>query len=88
MGPGQILRGSARLIFDAVDGVTPVYLRYNPGRHISENGRDLAHRLQALVDAWPVPVEAISILAHSMGGLVSRSGGPPSRRTTHACTPG
>ena len=54
-------------------GVTPVYVLFNSGRHISENGRDLAHRLQELVDAWPVPVETISILAHSMGGLVSRS---------------
>ena len=54
-------------------GVTPVYLLYNTGRHISDNGRDLAHRLQSLIDAWPVPVETVSILAHSMGGLVSRS---------------
>jgi pimeloyl-ACP methyl ester carboxylesterase len=54
-------------------GYTPVYLHYNSGRHVSENGRELAQQVQTLVDAWPVPVERIAILAHSMGGLVARS---------------
>jgi len=54
-------------------GYTPVYLHYNTGLHISRNGHDFAERLEALVDAWPVPVERLSIVAHSMGGMVSRS---------------
>jgi pimeloyl-ACP methyl ester carboxylesterase len=54
-------------------GCTPVYIRYNTGRHISENGRSLADLLEALVDAWPVEVEEIALVGHSMGGLVSRS---------------
>ncbi len=54
-------------------GYTPLYLRYNTGRHISENGRDLSERLERLLAQWPVPVEEISIVAHSMGGLVARS---------------
>lgn len=54
-------------------GFTPVYLLYNSGRHVSENGRDLDGALQKLVDAWPVPVDEIVVLAHSMGGLVARS---------------
>jgi pimeloyl-ACP methyl ester carboxylesterase len=54
-------------------GCTPVYIRYNTGRHISENGRSLADLLEALVDAWPVEVEEIALIGHSMGGLVSRS---------------
>jgi pimeloyl-ACP methyl ester carboxylesterase len=29
--------------------------------------------LQQLCDAWPVPVESISLIGHSMGGLVIRS---------------
>lgn len=52
---------------------TPVYLRYNSGRHVSENGAELAARLEALLAEWPVPVEEIAILCHSMGGLVARS---------------
>jgi pimeloyl-ACP methyl ester carboxylesterase len=54
-------------------GFSPLYLRYNSGRHISENGRELAGLLEELVAAWPVPVKEIVILGHSMGGLVARS---------------
>ena len=57
----------------AREGFTPLYLRYNSGRHISTNGRAFAELLEALVTTWPVPVEQIVLLGHSMGGLVSRS---------------
>ena len=52
---------------------TPIYLHYNSGRHISTNGIDLNELLEKLVSHWPVPVEELNIIAHSMGGLVSRS---------------
>lgn len=54
-------------------GYTPVYLHYNTGRHISTNGHDFSRLLEKLVKAWPVPVEEITLLCHSMGGLVARS---------------
>ena len=54
-------------------GFTPVYLRYNSGLHISTNGRLLAGLIRDLVRAWPVPIDELAILAHSMGGLVARS---------------
>jgi pimeloyl-ACP methyl ester carboxylesterase len=54
-------------------GLTPVYLRYNTGLHISDNGRALDALLGALVDAWPVPVQDVVLIGHSMGGLVARS---------------
>jgi pimeloyl-ACP methyl ester carboxylesterase len=54
-------------------GVVPVYVRYNTGRHISTNGRELAAKLQRLVSAWPVRVREIDLIGHSMGGLVVRS---------------
>jgi pimeloyl-ACP methyl ester carboxylesterase len=54
-------------------GFTPIYVRYNTGRHISQNGRALAAALDALVASWPVPVEELVLVGHSMGGLVSRS---------------
>jgi pimeloyl-ACP methyl ester carboxylesterase len=54
-------------------GYTPLHLRYNSGRHISDNGRLLAERLEEAVRAWPVPVEEIVLVGHSMGGLVARS---------------
>jgi len=53
-------------------GYTPVYVRYNTGQHTSVNARALADRIEALLAAWPVPVDEITVLAHSMGGLVTR----------------
>lgn len=54
-------------------GFTPLYVRYNTGRHISENGRSLSELLEAIFTAYPLPIEQIVIVGHSMGGLVSRS---------------
>ncbi len=54
-------------------GVTPVYLRYNTGLHISTNGKAFAQRLESLVAAWPGTLESLAIVGHSMGGLVARS---------------
>ena len=54
-------------------GCTPVYVRYNSGRHISENGRSLSDLLGQVVAEWPVAVEEVALVGHSMGGLVSRS---------------
>ena len=54
-------------------GYTPVYLNYNTGLHVAENGRLLAGLLEALIEQWPVPVQELAIISHSMGGLVARS---------------
>jgi len=54
-------------------GFTPVYVRYNSGLHISQNGRCLSELMDELVSAWPVEVERIALVGHSMGGLVARS---------------
>ena len=54
-------------------GYTPVYLRYNTGRHVSANGHDLADLLSALTAAWPTEVTEVLLVGHSMGGLVIRS---------------
>jgi pimeloyl-ACP methyl ester carboxylesterase len=52
---------------------TPVYVRYNSGRHVSENGRSLADLLEELLDGWPTEVGQVALVGHSMGGLVARS---------------
>ncbi len=54
-------------------GLTPLYLRYNTGRHISTNGQEFCQMLETVFQSWPVPVESISLVGHSMGGLVIRS---------------
>lgn len=53
--------------------MTPVYLNYNSGLHISTNGKKLNLMLEELLANWPVPVEEFIILSHSLGGLISRS---------------
>lgn len=52
---------------------TPLYLRYNTGLHVSQNGHELARQLESLSRHWPMPITELNVLAHSMGGLVIRS---------------
>ncbi len=52
---------------------TPIHVRYNTGLHISDNGRALAALLADLARVWPVGVQEIVLVGHSMGGLVARS---------------
>jgi pimeloyl-ACP methyl ester carboxylesterase len=54
-------------------GITPVYVRYNTGLRVSENGRELAAALEQLATDWPADVDEIALIGHSMGGLVARS---------------
>ncbi len=54
-------------------GYTPVYVRYNSGLHVSSNGQAFAAMLEQLIASWPVPIAELTLVMHSMGGLVSRS---------------
>jgi pimeloyl-ACP methyl ester carboxylesterase len=54
-------------------GFTPIYLNYNTGRTIADNGQQLARQLEQLIDSWPVSVSQITMVGHSMGGLIARS---------------
>jgi pimeloyl-ACP methyl ester carboxylesterase len=64
-------------------GATPLYLRYNSGRPIAANGRALAELLETLALQWPVPLEQLTIVGHSMGGLVARSACHHAARAKH-----
>lgn len=57
----------------ATQGWTPVFLRYNTGLSIRENGVALAALLCSLSQAWPTDVRRIALVGHSLGGLVIRS---------------
>lgn len=61
-----------RAVFENA-GYLPLHLYYNSGRRISHNGRDFAARLEALIQAWPGPVDELVLIGHSMGGLVACS---------------
>jgi pimeloyl-ACP methyl ester carboxylesterase len=54
-------------------GYSPVYVRYNSGLHVSDNGRRLGDALEQLTAGWPTDLEEIALFGHSMGGLVARS---------------
>jgi hypothetical protein len=54
-------------------GFVPVYLRYNTGLRVADNGLALAGLLDQLFEAWPGAKPELAIVAHSMGGLVARS---------------
>ena len=64
--------GSAEAAVRAL-GYTPLYLHYNSGRAIADNGRDLSAQLDALLATWPTPPVELALVCHSMGGLVARS---------------
>ncbi len=49
-------------------GYMPLFLHYNTGRHVSDNGAELSALLQAQFDG-----AELVVLAHSMGGLIIRS---------------
>lgn len=53
-------------------GWSALYVRYNTGRPIAPGGEALDALLEELVAGWPVPVERIALVGHSMGGLVAR----------------
>ncbi len=53
-------------------GMALIYLHYNSGRHISDNGQEFACLLESLINLSDKHL-AINIVSHSMGGLVSRS---------------
>lgn len=52
-------------------GYTPVFIRYNTGLAIADNGQRLHDLLDEVVAGWPVPVDSIVLIGHSMGGLVA-----------------
>jgi len=74
---GAATRGSEDISYGSLLqtelGYTPFYLRYNTGLPIADNGKRLAALLDELALAYPVPIEEIVLIGHSMGGLVIRS---------------
>lgn len=64
----------------------PLFLRYNTGRPIHDNGADLADRLEALVEGYPVPVQSLTLVGHSMGGLVALSAAHQGQAADHGWT--
>jgi pimeloyl-ACP methyl ester carboxylesterase len=60
-------------LLDDHHALTPISIRYNSGLRVSDNGERLAALLEEVLSEWPVPIESIALIGHSMGGLVIRS---------------
>jgi pimeloyl-ACP methyl ester carboxylesterase len=54
-------------------GLAPVYVRYNSGRRVTDNGRVLAEVLERVLSARAEPIDELVLVGHSMGGLVVQS---------------
>jgi triacylglycerol lipase len=54
-------------------GHTPFLLRYNTGLPIPYNGQLLDELLERLLAAYPVAVDDLVLIGHSMGGLILRA---------------
>ena len=52
-----------------------LYIRFNSGLHLSENGRELSRLLTELVITYPDAMGELVLVGHSMGGLIIRSAG-------------
>ena len=79
---GTAAHDPGAVLADAL-GATRLAVRYNSGRHVWQNGADLAALLDRTVRAWPVPVHRVVVVGHSMGGLVARSAFEAARVAAH-----
>jgi pimeloyl-ACP methyl ester carboxylesterase len=54
-------------------GYTPLFVHYNSGRELADNGAELSALLDEVAANWPVALEETVLVAHSVGGLVARA---------------
>ena len=71
MHPGPDTSYGALLQTDL--GYTPLYVRYNTGLPVADNGKRLVTLLDDLLACYPTHVDDIVLIGHSMGGLIVRS---------------
>jgi len=58
-------------------GFTPLFVRYNSGLGIADNGATLSQLLDGLMEVYPRRIQHLVLIGHSMGGLVARGSNPP-----------
>ena len=71
--PARHGSGGYGQLLDVDLGYMPLYVRYNTGLRISENGRALQELLTRYCDHHGTAVRELVLIGHSMGGLVIRS---------------
>lgn len=53
-------------------GMSAIYLRYNTGLAVDDNAQALSDLLERLVQTAPARLRELTLIGHSMGGLVAR----------------
>jgi len=53
--------------------ITPLYVRYNTGLHISDNGKKLNNLVDDLFEKYKDKIKSLNFIGHSMGALIVRS---------------
>jgi pimeloyl-ACP methyl ester carboxylesterase len=53
-------------------GMSAIYLRYNTGLAVDDNAQALSDLLERVVQAAPARLRELTLIGHSMGGLVAR----------------
>ena len=80
LGNHEAVWGQSYLDLVTDHGATPLTVRYTTGQAIADSGAELAGVLAELTALWPVRVDRVVLVGHSMGGLVIREalavGGP------------
>ncbi len=80
LGNHESVWGQSYLDLAVDHGATPLTVRYTTGQAIADSGAELAEVLAEVTALWPVRVDRIVLVGHSMGGLVIRealaAGGP------------
>ena len=77
LGNHESMWGQSYLDVVRAHGATPMTVRYTTGQAIADSGAELADLLDRLVAAWPVAVDRIVLVGHSMGGWSSVRPSPP-----------
>jgi pimeloyl-ACP methyl ester carboxylesterase len=72
LGNHESMWGQSYLDIVRAHGAAAMTVRYTTGQAIADSGAELADLLDRLVAAWPVAVDRIVLVGHSMGGLVIR----------------
>ena len=92
LGNHESVWGRTYLELAADLGATPLTVRYTTGQAIADSGAELAGLLDELTARWPVALDRIVLVGHSMGGLVIREAltapGPWRPRVTDVITLG
>ncbi len=71
--PARYRGGSYGELLERRCGFMPLYLRFNTGLRVSDNGEQLAKLLDRLCTRHGAAVRELLLIAHSLGGLVVRS---------------